>query len=47
MLFRSLLAGGESKADVWFCGPAGLGQALRQGLQGAGLRFHQEAFQMR
>lgn len=42
-----LLAGGETKADVWFCGPAGLGQALRQGLQGAGLRFHQEAFQMR
>ncbi len=43
----SLLAGGENRADVWFCGPAGLAQALRQGLNGSGLRFHQEAFQMR
>lgn len=37
-------------ADVWFCGPAGLAGALRAGLAGRmqrGLRFHQEAFEMR
>jgi ferredoxin-NADP reductase len=37
-------------ADVWFCGPAGFGQALEQGLQALGLpaeRLHRELFQMR
>lgn len=37
-------------ADVWFCGPAGFGQALRQDLIALGLpahRFHQELFAMR
>jgi len=43
----ALLAGGSGPADLWFCGPAGLAQALRKGLAGADLRFHQEAFQMR
>lgn len=35
---------------VWFCGPAGLGQSVRQDLVGHGFapgRFHQELFQMR
>ena len=39
-----------SQGDVWFCGPAGLGTALREGLSRLGLgsgRFHQELFQMR
>ncbi|MBD9431066.1 ferric reductase-like transmembrane domain-containing protein [Achromobacter sp. ACM03] len=37
-------------ADVWFCGPAGLADALRRGLRKLGakpVRWHQEAFQMR
>jgi predicted ferric reductase len=37
-------------AEVWFCGPSGLAAALRRGLPGigsGGLRFHQEAFEMR
>ena len=37
-------------ADVWFCGPAGFGRALREGLAALGLpkaRFHQEIFEMR
>ena len=38
------------KADVWFCGPAAFGQALRRDLLALGLpaeQFHQELFQMR
>jgi predicted ferric reductase len=37
-------------ADVWFCGPAGFGKALRHGLLAKGLAardFHQELFEMR
>ncbi len=38
------------EADVWFCGPAGFGQAIRDDLCAQGLpaaRFHQELFDMR
>ena len=41
---------GWREADVWFCGPAGFGHTLREGLCGEGLpaaRFHQELFEMR
>ncbi len=48
------LAQGEVAAgrvsDVWFCGPAGLSDALRRGLRKLGgqpVRWHQEAFDMR
>ena len=37
-------------ADVWYCGPAGLAAALRQGLRRlgrGGVHWHQEAFDMR
>ncbi|HMV19545.1 MAG TPA: ferric reductase-like transmembrane domain-containing protein [Rhodocyclaceae bacterium] len=37
-------------ADIWFCGPAPFGDALRTGLVRLGLparRFHQELFEMR
>ena len=37
-------------ADLWFCGPAGFGQALREGFTALGLPpgdFHQELFEMR
>ncbi len=37
-------------ADIWFCGPAGFGQALKRDLTAMGLpeaRFHQELFEMR
>jgi predicted ferric reductase len=37
-------------ADVWFCGPAGFGRALRRDLAARGLAvedFHQELFEMR
>jgi predicted ferric reductase len=37
------------KSEIWFCGPAGLADALRKGLARSGWRprFHQEAFEMR
>ena len=41
---------GWREASVWFCGPAGFGQALRADLVAQGLpddAFHQELFQMR
>lgn len=40
----------KERAEVWFCGPQGLADKLRNGLQAVWkgrLRFHQEAFQMR
>lgn len=42
--------GHDRRTDIWFCGPAGLGTALRDGLRNSWhgkLRFHQEAFEMR
>lgn len=41
---------GEAKnAEIWFCGPSGLADSLRNGLRALGWRprFHQEAFEMR
>ena len=41
---------GWAEADVWFCGPGGFGQALREGFVARGLPaadFHQELFDMR
>ena len=38
------------EADVWFCGPAPFGQALRRDLLALGLpaeQFHHELFEMR
>jgi predicted ferric reductase len=38
------------KAEIWFCGPQGLAESLRNGLLGSWrgkYRFHQEAFEMR
>lgn len=43
-------AGKKEVLEVWFCGPQGLAERLRQGLRdmgAAGIRFHQEAFEMR
>ncbi|MEQ9547650.1 MAG: hypothetical protein RIK85_16750 [Marinobacter sp.] len=40
----------DAGAEVWFCGPAGLGQAIRKGLRAAPFRlsrFHKEDFQFR
>ena len=37
-------------AEVWFCGPTGLAEALKKGIKeswNGGLHFHQEAFEMR
>ncbi|MDO9385166.1 MAG: hypothetical protein Q7T65_00530 [Thiobacillus sp.] len=37
-------------ASIWFCGPPGFGQALREDFCANGLppeHFHQELFQMR
>lgn len=39
-----------NRAEIWFCGPRGLADALRRGLRRMGMRrapFHQEAFEMR
>jgi len=45
------LGGNERKAaELWFCGPRGLADALKNGLKESwkgSLRFHQEAFEMR
>ena len=41
---------GWAEADVWFCGPGGFGQSLREGFVARGLPaadFHQELFDMR
>ena len=40
---------GAQQAEIWFCGPSGLANSLRDGLHalGARPRFHQEAFEMR
>lgn len=38
------------RAEIWFCGPRGLADALQDGLRRLGLgrvRFHREAFEMR
>jgi predicted ferric reductase len=40
----------DKRAEVWFCGPPGLADSLKDGLKslwGGRLRFHQEAFEMR
>lgn len=42
--------GTRKQLEVWFCGPRGLGEILRDGLRQAWpgrLRFHQEAFELR
>jgi len=49
---RSLELGHDQRqgAEVWFCGPRGLADALKKGLKDSWngrLRFHQEAFEMR
>lgn len=44
------LVPGWQDADIWFCGPAGFGQALKKDLIAMGFsenRFHQELFEMR
>ena len=44
------MPGNAGHAEVWFCGPQGLAEALKKGLQQAlpaRFRFHQEAFEMR
>ena len=40
---------GAKNAEIWFCGPSGLAESLRNGLGAMGWhpRFHQEAFEMR
>ncbi|PJI95747.1 putative ferric reductase [Acidovorax sp. 69] len=46
----ALLAGTSRAASVWFCGPQGFAEAVRQGMEQLGrspARFHQELFQMR
>lgn len=41
---------GRQKTEIWFCGPQGLAQSLKDGLlatRHGEFRFHQEAFEMR
>ena len=43
-------SGNVKRAEVWFCGPRGFAETLRNGLRQAwpgSIRFHQEAFEMR
>jgi predicted ferric reductase len=51
VLSAEKLADGNSKStEVWFCGPLGLADAIKSGLQAASpgrFTFHQEAFAMR
>lgn len=47
---NSLQLAEQQPAEVWFCGPKGLAEALKAGLKtrwNGRLRFHQEAFEMR
>ncbi len=42
--------GNNKRPEIWFCGPRGLADTLRNGLRELGMswtRFHQEAFEMR
>ncbi len=43
-------SGSRKNAEVWFCGPSGFAETLRNGLRQVcpgSIRFHQEAFEMR
>lgn len=47
---QTIAAGKDRYAEVWFCGPQGLANALKAGLQATcsgKFGFHQEAFEMR
>jgi predicted ferric reductase len=47
---EKVAAGSSKSAEVWFCGPQGLGNAIKQGLHAVrpgSFTFHQEAFVMR
>jgi predicted ferric reductase len=47
---EKLASGIPKPAEVWFCGPLGLGNAIKSGLQATcpgSFTFHQEAFAMR
>jgi predicted ferric reductase len=47
---EKLVTESQKPAEVWFCGPLGLGKAIKEGLQAASagsFTFHQEAFAMR
>lgn len=47
---EKVATGNPKRAEVWFCGPAGLGNAIKAGLQRARpgrFTFHREAFAMR
>lgn len=47
---EKLAAGNSKSAEIWFCGPKGLGDALQQGLKAisrGGFIFRREAFAMR
>jgi len=48
-LLKAEALGAPRHAEIWFCGPSGLADALRQGIHAMGWRprFHQEAFEMR
>jgi predicted ferric reductase len=48
-LIRRLAASGQ-RSEIWFCGPSGFAQSLKNALKKAltvSTRFHQEAFEMR
>lgn len=49
LLLTAASLGESTNAEIWFCGPAGLADALRDGLRAMGRRphIHQEAFEMR
>ena len=46
---QAAVLGEARNAEIWFCGPRGLADSLRNGLRAMGGpgRFHQEAFEMR
>ena len=48
-LLKAEALGAPRHAEIWFCGPSGLADALRQGIHAMGWRprFHQEAFELR
>ena len=48
-ILKAETLGATKDAEIWFCGPSGLANALRNGIRTMGWKphFHQEAFEMR
>jgi predicted ferric reductase len=48
-ILKAEALGATKDSEIWFCGPSGLANVLRNRIRAMGWRprFHQEAFEMR